>query len=163
MIVADSSPLIYLAKTSKLRLLKELYENVLVTDGVVGEVLVEGKPGTAKIREALTEDWLEEVETEPNFDYGRESISETDAEVITLARSRETPLLTNDKALYYSAKSLGAKPKWFTKGVLIHAVKSEHLTSDEAEKLLTDLVQVGLRVRSGVFAKLIKEIRSFET
>lgn len=163
MIVADSAPIIYLAKAGKLHLLKKLYETVLVTDGVVGEVLVEGKPGTAEVREALAEDWLEEVESEPDFDYGNESISETDAEVITLARRREIPLLTNDKALYYSAKSLGAKPKWFTKGVLVYAVKSEHLTSDEAEKLLIDLVQVGLRVRSEVFAKLIGEIRSFES
>lgn len=161
MIAADSSPLIFLAKTGKLSLLMELYERVLVTDGVVEEVLVGGKPGTPKIREALNENWLEEIKTEPDFDY-EESISETDAEVITLAGSREVPLLTNDKALYYSAKTRDVKPKWFTKGVLTYAVKSDHLTPDEAERLSTDLIQVGLRVRSEVFAKLIREIRSYE-
>lgn len=161
MIVADSSPLILLARTGKLPLLKKLYERVLVTDGVVGEVLIEGKPGATEIREALNKDWLKEIKREPAFEYEDESISETAAEIISLAESRGVPLLTNDKALYYSAKARGVKPKWFTKGVLIYAVKSNYLTPDEAENLLTDLIQVGLRMRSEVLAKLIGEIRSY--
>ncbi|MCK4731613.1 MAG: hypothetical protein KAT65_04060 [Methanophagales archaeon] len=41
--VSDSSPLIYLAKTRRLHLLKELYGSIKIPPSVYNEVVVEGE------------------------------------------------------------------------------------------------------------------------
>lgn len=161
MIVSDSSPLIYLAKIGRLTLLKDLYKEVIVSDGVIEEVLIKGKPGTTEMEKALDEGWLEKVEVEVDFDPESEGISEVDAELICLARDRELQLLTNDRALFYCAKSHGVKSEWFTL-TIIKAAKSDLLSPDDAEELLMELVQSGLRIRSEVLAELVRQIRDLK-
>lgn len=161
MIVSDSSPLIYLAKIGRLMLLKDLYKEIIVSGGVVEEVLIKGKPGTTEIEKALDEGWLRRVEVEPDFDPESEGISRVDAELICLARDRGLQLLTNDKALFYCAKSHGVKSEWFTL-MIIEATKSSLLSPDDAEELLTELVRSGLRIRSEVLAELVRQTRDLK-
>ncbi|KXB05126.1 hypothetical protein AKJ48_00240 [candidate division MSBL1 archaeon SCGC-AAA261O19] len=161
MIVSDSSPLIYLAKIGRLTLLKDLYKEVIVSDGVIGEVLIKGKPGTTEIEKALDEGWSRRVKAKIDFDPESDGISKVDAELICLARDKGLQLLTNDRALFYCAKSHGVKSEWFTL-MIIKATKSDLLSPDDAEELLTELVHSGLRIRSEVLAELVRQIRDLK-
>ena len=57
-IVADSSPLITLAKISQLEILPQLYRSILITPEVYGEVAVTGA-GLAGAAETSTAKWIE--------------------------------------------------------------------------------------------------------
>jgi len=57
-IVADSSPLITLAKISQLEILPSLYGSILITPEVYGEVAVAGA-GPAGAAETTTAKWIE--------------------------------------------------------------------------------------------------------
>jgi len=63
MIVSDASPLINLAKTGKLHLLKDLFGKVLIEEEVKREVVDRGKeeyaPDALIIEDALREGWIE--------------------------------------------------------------------------------------------------------
>lgn len=158
MIVADSSPLIYLSRAGQIELLKDRYDEVWVSEGVVKEVIVEGKPGVTEIQKTLDQGWLRSEKAEVIFDPRSEWLEEVDAEILSLAQKKKTPLLTNDRALFYCAKTHGVECKWFTL-VAVEAAGSGLLSPDEAEKLLTELIRMGLRVRSDVFAELLRWIR----
>jgi predicted nucleic acid-binding protein len=158
MIVADSSPLIYLSRSGRLGLLKELYGEVLATTGVAGETMAEGRPGVAELKEAVDRGWLRIESAEPGFDPESEGITVTDAEVITLAEMKDSVLLTNDRALFHCARARGVRCRWLTMAI-VEAVRGRKLIPEEAEDALTDMIRAGLRVESGVLAELLTRIR----
>ncbi len=58
--VADATPIVYLAKVGKLQLLKKLYEDVVVPEAIKQELLGEDYPEVPVIQEAFQAGWLEE-------------------------------------------------------------------------------------------------------
>jgi len=158
MIVSDSSPLIYLSRAGRLRLLRDLYGQVLAPEGVAGQVMEEGRPEVAHLRQAARERWLGFQTTQPGHEAESQGIGTVDAQILSLAEERKAPLVTNDRALFYAAKARGIKVKWF---ILIaeEAVRGGILSADEAERLLTDMIGAGLRVRSQVLAQLLIRIK----
>jgi len=158
MIVSDSSPLIYLSRAGRLRLLRDLYGQVLAPEGVAREVMEEGRPEVAQLRQAAKDGWLMFETSQPGPDFESQGIGRVDAEIMSLAEKAEAPLMTNDRALFYCAKARGIKVKWFTL-IAEEAVRAGLLSADEAERLLTDMIGAGLRVRSQVLAQLLIRIR----
>ncbi len=59
-IVADATPIVYLAKTGKLQLLRQLYEDVIVPPWIREELLTGKHPEIPVIEEAFDAGWLEE-------------------------------------------------------------------------------------------------------
>ncbi len=58
--VADATPIVYLAKVGKLQLLRKLYEDVIVPEAIKRELLAEDYPEVPVIQEAFQAGWLEE-------------------------------------------------------------------------------------------------------
>jgi len=158
MIITDSSPLIYLSRAGRLGLLRDLYGQVLAPEGVAGEVFDENRPEHVHLRQATTQGWLRFEKTQPRLDAQSQGIGRVDEEILSLAEQRNATLITNDRALFYSAKVRGIKARWFTL-IPEEATRAGLLSVDEAETLLTDMIGAGLRVRSQVLAQLLVRIR----
>ncbi len=89
-VISDTGPLIYLASTGHLSLLKERFGHILVPEEVYREICVQGKgkPGAEKIEKT---DWIERREIEDNFllDVLRLELDKGESEVIALAKQLE--------------------------------------------------------------------------
>jgi len=163
LIVCDSAPLIYLSKTGRLELLKQLYGEVLIPKGVFDEVVTQavGKPGASEVQKAVGTRWVKvEVVSVPRS-LRAEGAEGADGEVIVLAAKKGLPLLTNDRALAGIARTHRVALKWLTQ-TLPEAVRASVLSPLEARTLLRDLVRAGLRVRSEILAETINLIEKSE-
>ena len=66
-VIADASPLIALARVDGLGWLRALFNEVLVTDAVLSEVLTGGYAASeARINQAITAGWLRAVQSQTN-------------------------------------------------------------------------------------------------
>lgn len=156
MIICDAAPLIYLSKVGRLELLKTLYGQLLIPQGVFDEVVTEaaGRPGAVEVRKAANEGWIRvEVVSVPSS-LKAEGLEDADGELIELARQKEAPLLTNDKALAAAARIHRVEVRWLTQ-TLIEAVDTGILRPADSRALLRQLVRAGLRIRSEVMAEII--------
>lgn len=159
MIVSDSSPLIYFARAGRLEILREIYGEVFTSEGVIEEVMIEGKPGLSQLKDALSKGWLKTEGAKVDFDHVAEGIERTDAELIYVAKLRGVALLSNDRALMNCARSHGVKTRWLTLA-LLDAIDKQVLSPQEAEDLLMELIDSGIRVKSEVLARILRLIRS---
>ena len=107
MIVADASPLIVFAKVGRLRLLKELYDEVLIGPVVKEETIDAGKVvralGVEQLEAAMEDGWLQTVRLtseEQNLLQqlgARSRLDQGETESIALASVRSLHLLVDDK------------------------------------------------------------------
>jgi len=160
LIVSNASPIIYLSRVGRLALLRQVYGGAAIPRGVYTEVVEEarGRPGVNLVKEAVSEGWIRTLSVKVDMDYGAEGLEKTDAEVISLAKSMNLPLLSNDRALITYARAQGVETKWFTQ-ILRDAVGKGVLTGEQAEALFMELIKAGLRLRSEVILRVLAEIR----
>ena len=107
MIVADASPLIVFTKVGRLRLLKELYDEVLIGPVVKEETIDAGKVvralGVEQLEAAMEDGWLQTVRLtseEQNLLQqlgARSRLDQGETESIALASVRSLHLLVDDK------------------------------------------------------------------
>lgn len=161
MVVVDSSALIPLAKTGNLKLIMKTFKKVKTTTEIYKEVVEEGKgkTGTSEIKQAF-EEWIETKEIKNNMvdEISKlEGIEKADASIILLAEHEKEILLSNDRALIQAARAMGVECYWLTT-LLLKCTKEKHITKKEAKEILYSLVEEGMNLRSGVYAKILKEI-----
>lgn len=116
-IVADSSPLIALVKIARLDLLRTLYEAVLIPGSVHHEVIVEGKrlrkPGAEEIENGIKAGWINVVTFTKEQSHDAQKyrtsaeIASSEAEAVTLARSRTLPIILDDRNARQLSAALG--------------------------------------------------------
>lgn len=156
MIVCDAAPLIYLSKVGRLELLKRLYDQVLIPQGVLNEVVTQaaGRPGAIEVRKAVEDGWITVEAASVPSSLRAVGLEGADGELIELAKQKRVPLLTNDRTLAGIARIHGVSVRWLTQA-LVEAVDVGALRPAEARGLLRELVRAGLRVRSEVMAEII--------
>ncbi len=97
-VISDSGPLIALATTGKLDLLKALFDRILIPQTVYDEVVVygEGEPGSRAVGEA---EWIGTLQAEDRLavDLLRETLDTGESEAIVLAQ--ETGLIPTVKPI----------------------------------------------------------------
>jgi predicted nucleic acid-binding protein len=158
-VVADASPLIFLAKLRRLDLIAVLFgEDVRVPQAVADEVLA---PGTDHVELDLLEAFLRQcrVESVRHPQAFASAMSRADNEAVTLAvRARAGMLLCDDKLTRRMAEAEGIRPL-STLGILLMAMRQQRLTPDEARMLLDRLVEShDFRIGIGVYQAALKEI-----
>ncbi len=160
MIVSDSSPLIYLSKIGRLNLLKRVYNKILIPKDVYEETVIEakGKAGVSEIEDAIEKKWIKIKNIKTSFEYKDEGIQKADANVLSLAKKYEIPFITNDRALYNVAISHRIRVRWLTL-ILVEAKKEGIIDSNEAERILIELIDSGLRINSKIVSELLKLIK----
>lgn len=127
LVVADSGPLIALARIGRLRLLPDLYEKVRVPEAVLAETTEPGRAGSDELRTAT---WLEVVHVDPNeVAPWLLSLDRGEAEAVVLARSLpDATLLVDDARGRLVARRLGLRLRG-TIGVLLQAKNAHRIDS----------------------------------
>lgn len=165
MVVCDSGPLIHLSRIGKLELLKDLFGEVEIPPFVYQEVVKEakplGKPGISAIEGAIDEGWIKVVEVKERALVKKliesERVQIGDAEVLYLAKTLATSLVTNDGWLVRVARGLGVRTLWTTTLVLL-AVRGGKVSKEDGKTLLRELVLSGLYVKPDVYTMLLQAI-----
>ncbi|PIN93389.1 DUF3368 domain-containing protein [Candidatus Pacearchaeota archaeon CG10_big_fil_rev_8_21_14_0_10_31_24] len=164
MIVSNSSPLIYLAKLRKLKLLKELFGKVFIPSEVYEEVVISGKEKSFSdaflVEKAKIDGWLhietinnkKEISSFPSeIDYG-------EAAAIILAKKKNASLLLIDDASARAiAQSFGLKVKG-TIFVILQAYKNKLISKQETKSLMASLVREGFRISHELYVSVLEEI-----
>jgi predicted nucleic acid-binding protein len=169
--VCDSGPLIHLSRIGKLKLLKQLFSLVWITESTYNEVVQDGKTlrkaGVLAVEEAIQDGWIKIAKLQPrNHERAArqarsESIDESDAEAIQLAIKTGAPLITNDRMIILSARTLEVECLWTT-SPLLRAVKARILTASEALHILQELAETGLHMRLEVYEALRTAIQELQ-
>jgi predicted nucleic acid-binding protein len=166
MIVSNSTPLIGLAKIGRLDLLRELFGTVFIPAEVKAETVDAGlankAPDAYVIGKAIEEGWIVVQETPVLSKLADFGIDIGEAAALSLAKTRgEKEVLVDERHARLAAKALGLKPLG-TIYVLLSALKEGHLSHDEYQKALEDLVKSGFRLSEEVYmdaARMGLEIR----
>ena len=150
--ISNASPLIYLARLSKLRLLKEIYNQIQIPPEVKIETIDRGKakkyPDAFTIEESFTEGWLIiHTLTDENIRKSKALMEMTgidlgEAQVLMLAKQKnEREVLIDQSNVRKVAKYLGLLPRG-TIFVILTAIKKNILTKENAKEILAKLIDV---------------------
>lgn len=160
-IVANASPLLFLAKIHKLELLIELFEEVIIPMQVFAEVVTKGKEkgmDDAFLIENFT--GSEKIKLKNVDIHGLEGlpIGVGEKAVIALARKEGIDyVLIDEKKARFFAKIFKLNPRgvfW----VLSFACSKDKISKQELKKLVLRVVQEGYRIKEEILARFLAEI-----
>lgn len=169
MIVSDASPMIALSKIRRLALLRDLYEEVLISPVVRHEVLgqVEHvRPAeVAPVHTGVREGWIREAGLDAHEQDLAEHLSRNsrihsgEAESIALAASRRLPLIVDDKEARAIA---GANRVSYlgTAAVLLNGYRKAVYDISALEDALRDLGSV-IWMSPAVGTEILRRAREF--
>lgn len=64
--ISNASPLIFLSKINQLLLLKKLFQIIIISKEIKDEILIENKPRTIDIANAIKEGWIKVIKVKEN-------------------------------------------------------------------------------------------------
>ena len=158
MIVADTGPLIALARIGQLDLLRRLYGEVLVPPAVVEELaLGSGRPGAALLERAVESGWLVEQSAsfKPATQEPTPSLGRGETEAIVLAAQKSPQFLLIDDARGRRTAHQQGLPTIGVAGVLLLAKGRGEI--DAVKPFLDGLSRVGYRL-SGRLVSAIRRL-----
>jgi predicted nucleic acid-binding protein len=158
-IASNATPLIYLAKTGKLDLLKKTFGVVFIPQEVKIEVVDKGKQLDQKdayiIEAAITEGWLKVQNTKPI----KIPIKLEQGENATLALAKNLGLkevLIDEVSARTAARLMNLKPRG-TIYVLLKALEKSEVELNEFLETLNSLIEQGFRLKEEVYLEAVKK------
>jgi len=148
--ISNSSTIIHLTKLTKLSLMKELYQKILIPKAVHREIFEKPKFPPSEIlfiENALREGWIEVRSIKENHQSLVNSLKrvlgEGEAEALALCiQEKEKTLLSSDRKVMHFAEDL--KIEWkSTLGILLEALILNKLTLEEYTSLILKYEEVG--------------------
>lgn len=155
-VICDSSPLIFLAKTGSLDLIGKVLPGRLVVLGcVVGEILGDR---AAAVESDRLRTWLEEVdliEYEGSL-FPASALSRSDQSTLAWAVNHEAAwLVADERLLRRVARQRGIRVIGFC-GILVKAAERGLLTSRECRRLIDEAVDHhGLRISVNLYRRIL--------
>ena len=170
-VVSDSSPLIWLSKTGNLRLLRELYRDIIIPLEVYEEVVVtglrEGFSDALVVKRSINEGWIRIREIDPYDEELAQSLIENAAELhsgevnaILLARRKDALLLIDESSGRALAETWGIEVKG-SLYVILEALSEGLLNREEARDAVTSMIVKGFRIDPSLVARLLDIIDNF--
>ena len=151
-VVANSTPLIALSKIGLFELLKEYFEEVIITSEVYAEVVTRGGD-LFGAREVSTSEWIKIID--PDNRLAVESLSvhlgRGEAEAIILAKEKNALLIIDDKDGRTMAANLGV-PVTGTVGLLKLAAEEGKV---DLKDTLNELMASGFRLSKSEYNKIV--------
>jgi predicted nucleic acid-binding protein len=159
LIAIDSSPLIHLSKIGRLDILENC--SLITTESVRREVIIEGKAGVSGLKEFFNQVEVvklskKDIDTVLSI-VKNEHVHQADAELLLLAKRKKCTLLTNDRALVLLTRSMGIKVWWVTT-LILNLVKAGKLSKEGGKYILNDLIMSDMRIETGVYIRILREI-----
>jgi len=160
-LVADTSPIIFLAKVGKLELLEDYA--LLVPSQVIAEVR-KGKDEAEVIRIL---DFLEKgrnvrIEEAPVLESLPEALGMGERAAISLAvRRKVLYILLDERRARRVARVYGLKPRG-TLWVLKDALRRGKLGREEVVEVVFDLVKEGFRIREELLAEFLQDVQRYQ-
>ena len=156
-VVADSGPLIGLARIGRLNLLRKLFGAVAIPPQVFQELkLSSERPGTKAILKAIDSGWIKLEKIKDPYKSRRLPLlvdaGEADAILLALEQNARV-LIIDDKRGRRTAKNLKL-PLLGIGGVLIAAKKAGYL--EKVTSVLNDLADVGYRISPSLSNRIIE-------
>lgn len=160
MIVSNTSPLICLAKSGRLNLLKDLFGKVLIEEEVwkeaVGRGKKEGAPDAFVIESAIKDGWIKVEKLKKKREF--KGIHEGEAYTILLAKRHNCIALIDEEDARVVARALGLEVRG-TLYVLRKAANKKIITRQEAIDVLDDMVANGLRISARIYSRFLKSVK----
>ena len=161
-IVSNATPLIYLAKTDNLNLLKAIANQVYIPEAVFQEVVIEGKrlgeKDAYRVEKCINQEWLrvKEVKNLLSFDF---PLHYGELEVISLAGQEGIKKVLIDDAKARSVADLAGLQPVGTLWVILQAVKNRMMDFDEFLSTLENIIHSGFYLKDEVYIKVIRKAR----
>ncbi len=163
--VSNSTPLIYLAKIGKLKLLKELFEKVYIPEEVFEEVVVKGRELNKKevfLLEELIEEGFIEVTGATVPDKRIETLHRGEMAAISVALDRKIEtLLIDDREALEVARVFGLHPVRTT-AVLLMFYRNGIIDYKGFCDSLLRLSEEGYFMKAEVYNELIKRAHEWK-
>ena len=145
-VVADSGPLIHLARVKQFSLLKRFFHTLYTIPQVYEEVVAQsrGRAGDFEVRQALQDRWvLVDAAADPALvqRFIAANASETDAAVIACAVTRKAMLLLADDTVVREMARREGLAVMGTVGILVQARVEGFV--DRLQPLLDELIAAG--------------------
>ncbi|MBI2541881.1 DUF3368 domain-containing protein [Candidatus Woesearchaeota archaeon] len=162
MIVADSSPIIALAKQGMLDLLKKCFGKVFIPNTIYMEVMrKKGSPEAVSLEEALNSKWVvvEKVEVIPHLDT--KNIGQGEKEAISLAFKHKSILLIDDDSAkkYASIFGIEAHGTFF---VIYLATAKKLIAAADARNALKGMISDGFYISSELYSRFLELLESLK-
>lgn len=154
--ISNASPLIFLSKINQLFLLKKLFGYILITKDIKEEILVESKPGTVDIINAIREEWIKIVEVKKSLPIG---IKGGESSVINLARERKDKLITDDAIAIKVAQALNIDTIRTTT-IIFMAVGKNIINKKQAISLINKLNDTGYYISPRYYSAILTKFSS---
>jgi len=161
-IVSNATPLIYLAKTDNLTLLKAIANQVYIPEAVFQEVVIEGKrlgeKDAYRVEKCINQEWLrvKEVKNLLSFDF---PLHYGELEVISLAGQEGIKKVLIDDAKARSVADIAGLKPVGTLWVILQAVKNRMMDFDEFLSTLESIIHSGFYLKDEVYIKVIRKAR----
>ena len=158
--IANSTPLIYLAKLGKIGLLRSLFPRIYIPEAVKQEVIDQGKaqyePDAFIVEQAIQEGWIIVRKTKPLAVLQEMGIDLGELEAISLAvEMKRKEILLDQTHARIAAELVGLTPRG-TLYVLLRALKENKISLKEYRLLLESLLVVGFRMSEELYLNAIK-------
>jgi antitoxin (DNA-binding transcriptional repressor) of toxin-antitoxin stability system len=120
LVVADAGPLIALASIDHLRWRQRLYERAFAPEAALAECLVDPLPGSVAVRAAIDAGVIERADDPQDLDRPVLALDRGECATITLGRSLDADILTNEQrgrtvapssVFAWSARSASSLPR----------------------------------------------------
>jgi len=160
-VVSNATPLIYLAKTGRISILKKVFGTVFIPEEVKIEVVDKGKILGEKdaytIERAIREGWLkvlaaEAIEVPIKLDKG-------EVAALSLAKKLKLDVVLLDEVSARSAARLLDLIPRGTVFVLFKALEKKEISLDEFLEVLSQLISEGFRLKEEVYVEAVKQAK----
>ena len=160
-VVSNATPLIYLAKTGRIELLKKVFGQVFIPEEVKVEVVDKGKSLEEKdaytIEKAIDEGWLKvlaakTVDVPMKLDKG-------EVAALSLAKNLKLDVVLLDEVSARSAARLMDLTPRGTVFVLLKALEKKEIDLNEFLEILSKLINEGFRLKEEVYVEAVKEAK----
>jgi len=149
LVVSNAGPLIHLAKTNLLHLLKNLYREVVIPNEVKIETVERGVekgfPDAIQIGDAIKEGWIKAEDTKLTQEFTKMAqiagLKIAEAAVIYYAYQNDEMALLDEDPARILARTLGI-PIRGTLGIILESLKKGFLSRAEALKALEKLSEI---------------------
>jgi predicted nucleic acid-binding protein len=152
-IVADASSIISFARADKLELLKQVVQNLIIPEGVYGEIVLKGrgKPGAFEVNAAP---WIKvkKIDDRMKLTTLPDKLGQGEKEAILLAQEMEAFLLMDDPQARKEAKD--RKIRLVSSADILQEAKDQNLIPN-VRKSLDDLIGAGFRISDRLYRDIL--------